>query len=163
MVNGENGKVIDARGEEDFVAGIDKLNELSFDEKLAFLIMMTDPELVTFKEFLKVHLPSISSISNIENQKERTMALEERHQILQQFETAVREQIGFYDVKLLKFEEQFFKRFYSKKELITQVGQHNEDGFLLLAGLVDSFDNITDERFKELVSKIKLPKEKLMK
>ena len=57
----------------------------------------------------------------------------------------------FDDLKLLKFEEQFFKRFYSKKELITQVGQHNEDGFLLLAGLVDSFDNITDERFKELI------------
>ena len=123
----------------------------TYDERLAYLILATDPELITFKEFLKIHLPSISSISNIENQKERTMALEERHQILQQFETAVREQIGFYDVKLLKFEEQFFKRFYSKKELITQVGQHNEDGFLLLAGLVDSFDNITDERFKELI------------
>ena len=43
----------------------------TFDERLSYLIMMVDPELVTFKEFLKIHLPSIDEITAIEDQKER--------------------------------------------------------------------------------------------
>ena len=128
----------------------------TYDERLAYLIMTVDPDLVTFKEFLKIHLPGLSAIASIEDTKERTRALEERHQILQTFETSVREQIGFYDVKLLKYEEQFFKKFYNQKELITQVGQHNEDSFLLLAGLIDSFKNVSDERHQELIEKAQL-------
>ena len=124
----------------------------TFDERLAYLIMVVDPNLVTFKEFLKINLQSIEEISKVESIKERNKLFDERNQTLSAYETTVREQIGFFDAKLLKYEELFFKRFYNEKELITEVGQHNEDRFILLSSLIQSFDSITDERYEELVS-----------
>lgn len=124
----------------------------TFDERLAFLIMTVDPYLITFKEFLKINLQSIQEISKVESLKERNRLFDERNQVLNAYENTVREQIGFFDAKLLKYEELFFKQFYNERELITEVGQHNEDSFLLLSSLLVSFDRITDERYQELVS-----------
>ncbi len=123
---------------------------------MAYLIMAVDPELITFKEFLKIDLQTIEEIAALESPKERNRLFNERNQTLNAYESTVRSQIGFFDAKLLKFEELFFKRFYNEKELITQVGQHNEDRFLLLSSLIQSFDSISDERYQELVEKAKL-------
>ncbi len=128
----------------------------TFDERVAFLIMAVDPELITFKEFLKIDLQTIEEIAALESPKERNRLFDERNQVLNSYESTVRSQIGFFDAKLLKFEELFFKRFYNEKELITQVGQHNEDRFILLSSLVQSFDSISDERYQELVEKAKI-------
>ena len=118
----------------------------TFDERLAYLIMMVDPNLVTFKEFLKINLVSLQEIANTEDVKLRNKMLEERKQTLLSYETAVRDQIGFFDVKLLKFEELFFKRFYAEKELITEVGQNNQDNLLLFAKAFIKEDLPTFER-----------------
>lgn len=125
----------------------------TFDERLAYLIMAVDPYLVTFKEFLKINLMTIEEITRIKDLKERNRLFDERNQIICEYESTVRDQIGFFDAKLLKYEELFFKRFYNEKELITQVGQHNEDKFLLLSCLIQSFDSISNERYQELVEK----------
>ena len=125
----------------------------TFDERLAYLIMAVDPYLVTFKEFLKINLMTIEEISRIEDLKERNRLFDERNQTICEYENTVRDQIGFFDAKLLKYEELFFKHFYNEKELITQVGQHNEDKFLLLSCLIQSFDSISNERYQELVGK----------
>lgn len=125
----------------------------TFDERLAYLIMVADPELITFKEYLKRNIMSIQQISRIEDEAERERLFTERSQTLNEFETTVREQIGFFDVRLLKYEELFFKRFYNERELITEVGQNNEDNFLLYSVLVNSFDSISDQRYEELVEK----------
>ena len=125
----------------------------TFDERLAYLIMAVDPYLITFKEFLKINLMTIEEISRIEDLKERNRLFDERNQTICEYESTVRDQIGFFDAKLLKYEELFFKRFYNNKELITQVGQHNEDKFLLLSCLIQSFDSISNERYQELVEK----------
>ena len=127
----------------------------TFDERLAFLIMSVDPYLITFKEFLKINLQSIQEISKVENLNERNRLYDERNQTLTNYETAVRNKIGFFDARLLKYEELFFKKFYNERELITSVGQHNEDSFLFLSCLLTSFDKISDERFKELQEKAK--------
>ena len=37
----------------------------TFDQRIAFLIMMTDPNLVTFKEFLKLDLIAMTEIDNV--------------------------------------------------------------------------------------------------
>ncbi len=125
----------------------------TFDERLAYLIMVADPELITFKEYLKRNIMSIQQISRIKDEAERERLFTERSQTLNEFETTVREQIGFFDVRLLKYEELFFKRFYNERELITEVGQNNEDNFLLYSVLVNSFDSISDQRYEELVEK----------
>lgn len=123
----------------------------TFDEKLAFLITAVDPDLVTYKEFLKMNLMSTSEIFKIEDKKERERLLELRNQTLSGYESTVREKIGFYDPRLLKYEELFFKRFYNDKEIITDVRMNNQDSIILRAKFIKDFDKISDERYKELI------------
>lgn len=123
----------------------------SFDEKLAFLIMMVDPELVTYKEFLKINLMSTSELFKVEDRKERERLMDLRNQTVSGYESTVREKIGFYDPRLLKYEELFFKKFYNDKELVTDVRMNNQDTIMLRARFIKSFDSISDERYEELV------------
>lgn len=123
----------------------------SFDEKLAFLIMMVDPELVTYKEFLKINLMSTSELFKVEDRKERERLMDLRNQTVSGYESTVREKIGFYDPRLLKYEELFFKKFYNDKELVTDVRMNNQDALMLRARFIKSFDSISDERYEELV------------
>lgn len=123
----------------------------TFDEKLAFLIMMVDPELVTYKEFLKINLMSSSELFKVEDRKERERLMDLRNQTVSRYESTVREKIGFYDPRLLKYEELFFKKFYNDKELVTDVRMNNQDALMLRARFIKSFDSISDERYDELV------------
>lgn len=123
----------------------------TFDEKLAFLIMMVDPELVTYKEFLKINLMSSSELFKVEDRKERERLMDLRNQTVSGYESTVREKIGFYDPRLLKYEELFFKKFYNDKELVTDVRMNNQDTLMLRARFIKSFDSISDERYEELV------------
>lgn len=123
----------------------------SFDERVAYLIMMSDPNLVTFKEFLKVDLLSIADIEKVEDEKERAHLTTKREKTISAYQTAVRDQIGFYDAKLLKYEKLFFKRFFSETELITEVGCNNQDNLIACSKILRSFKNISDERYKELI------------
>lgn len=124
-----------------------------YDQRIAYLIMAVDPYLITFKEFLKIHIQSIDEIAKMPDKKKRNQLFDERNKTINRYECTVREQLGFFDVRLLKYEELFFKRFYNKRELITEVGIHTEDNFILLSLLVSSFDSISDVRYQELQRK----------
>ena len=124
-----------------------------YDQRIAYLIMAVDPYLITFKDFLKIHIQSIDEIAKKQDKKKRNQLFDERNKAINKYECTVRDQLGFFDVRLLKYEELFFKRFYNKRELITEVGIHNEDSFILLSLLVSSFDSISDARYQELQRK----------
>ena len=123
----------------------------TFDEKMAFMIKMCDPNLVTYREFLKRKIISFGEISKVEDKDERICLVREREQDLSDYEAAVREQIGFYDPKLLSYEEAFFKRYYSEKELITGVNTNNQDNLIFRAKFLKDFDSVSDERYEELI------------
>ena len=122
----------------------------TFDEKIAFLIMMVDPNLVTFKEFLKTDLISLEEIEKVADDKEKCRLRNIRSQTISAYEASVREKIGFYDVKLLKYEELYFKRFFGEKELVTEVNSHNQDSFIKRSKLLKDFNSISDERYERL-------------
>lgn len=123
----------------------------TFDERVAFLIMMLDPNLLTFKEFLKIDLISISKITEAKNEKERNRLTSMRNQTILAYQAAVREKIGFFDAKLLKYEELFFKRFFSEKELVTEVGMNSQDILIIKAKSLKDFNSISDKRYADLV------------
>lgn len=125
----------------------------TYDERIIFLIIAMDPNLITFKEFLKINIHSIEEITKVESKRKRNQLFEERNKTLIEFESKIRSLIGVFDAKLLKYEEIFFKKFYNEKELITEVNQSNEDKFLFYGYHIKSFDSITEERFKELQEK----------
>ena len=124
-----------------------------YDQKIAYLIMSVDPYLITFKEFLKINIPSADEIAKEPDKKKRDTLSEERNETINRYKCRVRKQLGFFDARLLKYEELFFKRFYNKKELITEVGIHSEDSFIILSLLVSSFESISEERYQELKRK----------
>ena len=123
----------------------------TFDEKMAFMIKMCDPNLVTYREFLKRSILSFCEVSKVQDKDERIRLIREREQALSDYEAAVREQIGFYDPKLLRYEEAFFKRYYGEKELITGVNANNQDNLIFRAKFLKDFDSVSDERYQELI------------
>lgn len=125
----------------------------TFDEKVLFLIMAVDPNLITFKEFLKVNLPSINTINETEEPDEQEKLANSRSQKIRYYQTQVRSILGFYDTKLLKYEEKYFSKFLNQKELLTDIAQDNTQKFLSLKMLMEPLSTITSERFQELQEK----------
>lgn len=124
----------------------------TFDERIAFLIMMTDPSLVTFKEFLKIDLINTEEIDKAKNNKEKNFLKQLRNQAISAYKSTVIEKIGFFDIKLIQYEELFFKRFFNEKELITEIRSNIQDKFMSKAKLLKDFNSISDERYDELVN-----------
>ena len=123
----------------------------TFDERAAYLIIMSDPNLVIFKEFLKLNLMSLDEISKVDDEDERELLKQKRRKIIATYESIVREKIGFFDPKLLKYEELFFKKFLNEKELITEVRTNNQNSIITRAKTLKDFNDISDERYKELL------------
>lgn len=122
----------------------------TFDERVAFLIMMVDPELILFKEYLKLNVISKEEIAKVEDKKERAALLQKRNQAILNFQSTVREKLGFYDAKLIKYEEMYFNKFLGEKELITEVGNNNQEAIIFRAKVLSNFDSVSDERFEQL-------------
>lgn len=124
----------------------------TFDERMAYLITMIDPNLVTFKEFLKLDLISKTEIAKTTDEQERNRLTNIRKQTISTYKSIVREKIGFFDSKLLKYEEIFFKRFFNEQELITEVGNNNQDNLIIKAKSLKDFNSISDKRYQELIN-----------
>lgn len=122
----------------------------TYDEKIIFLILSVDPNLTSYKEYLKLDIVSMDQINKTEDSQEKKELLEQRKQTLLDYEKKVRDLVGFYDPKLIKYEEAFFNKFYSEKELITEARNTNPENLIVRAKLLKNFDNISDERFEEL-------------
>ncbi len=128
----------------------------TYDEKILFLIMATDPNLIIYKEFLKTDIPSLGEILLIPDEKEKEIKLQERVNIIRNLEIRIREKIGFYDSKLLKYEIAYFKTFFSKRDLIPEVKQNNINNFLNQAKVIKSLNNVSQERYQEIIEKVEL-------
>ena len=125
----------------------------SFDERILYLIMSVDPKLLTFKEFLKCNITPSRIINNEKDPKKKAELLAKRDQEILELQTQVRNQVGFYDSRLLRYEEQYFKKFIIKQELITKVNQDFITKLIAIIPFVTSFNSITNERYQVLQDK----------
>lgn len=126
------------------------LDLATFDERIAFLIMIMDPDLVMYKELLKLSLMSNADIDKIEDKNEQTILRLKRSQAITEYKASIREKIGFFDGKLLRYEEAFFKAFYSDKALITEIGFNSQDQLMDRSKSLKDFNSISDARYEEL-------------
>ena len=127
----------------------------TYDERIIYLIMSVDPELESFKEFLKTNITPTKVINAEQDPKKQQELISQRESEILEMQTRIRNKIGFYDSKLLKYEETYFKRFISSKELITKVNQDNITKLLRIIPLISSFNDISDERYQILQEKAK--------
>lgn len=128
----------------------------TYDERIAYLIMATDPELNAFKEFLKVDITSSKKINDEKDENTKKSLITQRESEILGLQSKIREKIGFYDSKLIKYEEVFFYKFICQRELITDVKKDFISKALYLVNFVTSFNRITDERYEELKEKAEL-------
>ena len=127
----------------------------TYDERIIYLIMSVDPELEAFKEFLKTNITPTKVINAEQDPKKQQELISQRESEILEMQTRIRNKIGFYDSKLLKYEETYFKRFISSKELITKVNQDNITKLLRIIPLIPSSNDISDERYQILKEKAK--------
>lgn len=125
----------------------------SFDERILYLIMSVDPKLLTFKEFLKCKITPSRVINNEKDPKKQAELIAKREQEILELQAQVRNQIGFYDSHLLKYEELYFKKFMIEQELITKVNQDYITRLIAIVPFVKSFNSISDERYQVLQDK----------
>lgn len=130
--------------------------DYTFDERAAFLIMASDPELVMYKGYKALDLTSNKVIEEIEDDKERISAVQRNELIIDEYASEVRNQIGFYEPKLVKFEEMFFKKFV--KEFIPHSGKDFGNELFLLR---HSFDKITPADYLQVKDAVKKYKEEV--
>ena len=99
--------------------------DYTFDEKVAFVIMACDPNQVLYVDYKKFDIQSNASIEKIEDQEEKIAAKQYNDMLITELASGVRDKIGFYEPKLLRFEEGFYKKF--TKELIPYSGKDYGD------------------------------------
>lgn len=103
----------------------------TFDYRILFYILACDPELISFKEHLKTYA------NPLEKQK------------------AIRDEIGFYDEQLAKYESAYFAKFLKDKELLHGIGINIMPLLLLETEEITTLSSITPKRFKDILNRIK--------
>lgn len=127
--------------------------QYTFDERIIFLIMTVDPELISFKEFLNTELIPTKTIADTTNPKEKATLILKRDEQLKEMQNRIRTKIGFYDANLIAYEKEYFKIFLKEKELIRKVKQDYATSFLSSISIIKSLNSVTEERKKELEEK----------
>ena len=127
----------------------------NFDEKVLYLILSTDPDLVTYRTFIKTDIPSVKMIESASDRTKEFLNLK-RKKAIGQFITDVRSQIGFYDEYLLLFERKLKNSNILKAELETDVKIPSLTNLLRLSAKVTDLSSINEselERIKTGITK----------
>lgn len=95
--------------------------DYTYDEKVAFVLLSCDPDLAFYKGYKSLDFQSSAKIEAMEDPEEQLHAKEYNNLLFAELAAEVRIQIGFYEPKLLKYEEAFFKKF--TRELIPYSGK----------------------------------------
>ena len=127
----------------------------TIDERLIYLILATDPNFETFNAFLASNIISTHDIESAPAVEQKRLA-KERENALSAYETQVRETIGFYDPRLLKYESILKKGLLKSSGFFQGVIIPSINGLLKKADNIESFDNISSN----ILERIKLLKEK---
>lgn len=128
----------------------------TYDERIIFLILSVDPNLISFKEFLKSSIIPLQVIEKEKDPTKKEKLNEQRKIAILDLQTRIREQIGFYDSKLLRYEEIYFKKFLNQKELITKVNQDNITALISIVPYITAFNSISEERYQVLQEKAQI-------
>lgn len=128
-------------------------HNLSFDEKVLYIIFIFDPNLITFKDFIASDIITKDEIKRETNELEKEAMILERESQTDTYAMNVRKQIGFFENYLLVVERTYFKKYLRNNELVENVGKDCSDTLFELAVLMNSFKNIDALEYQELKEK----------
>lgn len=120
--------------------------ELTFDQKIIFLIKVCDPKCLIYNNYKSLELIPKREIDATEDENEKKMKNECNESAIISYKNATRSELGFYEAKLLKMEEAYIKSF--KKEFIPCCAKDNSN--LLFVGEYD-FKAISSDDYLRVV------------
>ena len=120
--------------------------ELTFDQKVIFLIKVCDPKCLIYNNYKSLELIPKREIDATEDEKEKKMKNECNESAIISYKNATRSELGFYEAKLLKMEEAYIKSF--KKDFVPCCAKDNSN--LLFVGEYD-FKAISSDDYLRVV------------
>lgn len=119
----------------------------TFDEKMAFLIHVIDPEYKIAKMYLQSTLLTGYEQKNLkpEDEDKRKKHIDERNRLFRQTEIM----LGFTDPTFVQMERVFFNRFGLQKELLSNIQGNYIDELFSKSIVVRSYNRTTDEEYEE--------------
>lgn len=125
--------------------------KISFDEKIVFLIMCSDYNLIHFNAFIRTPIISKDEIESLECSEDIKLAQIFRKKQLQELRNYVEETIGFFDFNLVSLEFIFFQRFYSDKVLFDGVHADMINLICKASSCYKNLYNLNQEKTKQLI------------
>lgn len=119
----------------------------TFDEKMAFLIQVIDPEYKIAKMYLQSTLLTAYEQKNLkpEDGEKRRKHIDERNILFHQTENM----FGFTDPTFVQMERIFFNRFGLQKELLSNIQGNYIEELFSKSIVVRSYNRTTEEEFEE--------------
>lgn len=124
----------------------------TFDERIAFLIEVVDPNLEIYKEYISTPIISPEKIDSA-NPKDQKSLSEKRKQQIQDFIKSIRERFGFYDNKLLKYESIYATKVRKTTKFLSNINKDFRKQLMAYAISIKDFESISDDDFRKINDK----------
>lgn len=120
-----------------YIANDKELNfkRINYDERILILILVVDPDLNIFKEFLNAYSAS--------NRKESFLP-----------QRIITQKFGFFEPYLIKYENSYFRNFLPKPDLVSNVNIDFWDKLLKRSIFVSNFNNLSNEEIDDIFIKV---------
>ena len=133
----------------------------TYDERLVFLILTVDPELRHFQHNALTNTISVARINS--NPEEKSSLEKMQSNQRKRFEKNVRSEFQFLDEELLRYEKDFFNKFFKDEKLLlkenvkvqTPLAIDTIYSLAALNNIVDDLSSVSEERCEECRSPCK--------
>lgn len=130
----------------------------SYDERILFLILTLDPNLDAYYTYISTEYPkkptAIPFVKDNRTDEEKKQDEEEYHaeykMVKNRMIDTIRNQIGTYDQRIIKYEEAYFNTFVKHVSLVSDSKIDYGDFLSFMFNKVEDFSSISQERFNEI-------------
>lgn len=125
-----------------------KCKELTYDEKVLFLILCCDPECKILDNYENTEIMSKDEILDAEL-PDREFLNDKRNSQIEGFKSRCRSDVGFFDTDIISFERDYVNKILKKTDFNTKINKDYTSNLLNMFK-DDSFIKISDTDFKRV-------------
>lgn len=127
----------------------------TFDDRIIFLIQSVDPNMLMYKMYASAQLTTTAQINEADEQEKKVLLAQRKNEVAE-IVRKIRHALGFYDNRLLKYESILYNKYLKTTDFIKEASRDYTPNIIRAAKTVRSFQNVTDERYKELADLVTL-------
>ena len=123
--------------------------DLTYDEKLVFLIEVIDPDLITYKVHKETETISPLDLAKAKDANEKSLIIIKKAQEAKIIEDTVRSKLKFYDRNLALYEK-YYSSLIKNRKNFEETPKKDLTPLIFANSSNITFDSITNERFEEI-------------